>query len=279
MTKADETQARWKAWYKKNREIWNQHRRERYASDPRYREAVLKSSDTHREAQREVRSAERLAESEATVFLPQDNWRTVQGSKDPKDVLYTIGYAAKALDVSIQAIRLWDSQGIFPKTDRGTGNSRLYSLNQIEMMRKAIANRQGYYPKRTKDKKNTLERWTICLDDGSKLERILVPLSALASSAQRRPASLLQLERKGYLPRTTLRGPLGRKGAGRRLYTVEQAELVTQLIRTCLGSRDPKVWADFRSKVETGWRELRCWNARLVSKITTVKEGGSDGNP
>jgi DNA-binding transcriptional MerR regulator len=278
VTKASED--RWKEWYGENRDEWNKRRRERYAKDPNYRGTVLKRSKEFRETQRESERDERRREQEAVKMRPVDHFKTsVEKVNGKNRAFFTIGKLAKELNVSVQALRLWEKKGVIPAAaKRSAGQNRLYTAEQITLIKKKLAkeNRLGF-DRRKNRRMNSGERWKVRLDDGKVEERVLFTVGMLATAVSKTPVTLSLLERKGHLPSTSLRGPFededkdsgeGAAGGGRRLYTAEQIQAVVEAYTPRSGLRAPSVWQDFFREVRDKWAAARCLKAEALERIT-----------
>lgn len=105
-------------WYERNKDDYNQRRRERYQTDKAHREAIQQKA-------REAKKA-KIAERKGMVE------RVWNG-----EVLLAkrIGDVAEEIGVSIQVIRSWEINQIIPRPVFG-GKQRVYTETQVELMRK-----------------------------------------------------------------------------------------------------------------------------------------------
>lgn len=263
---SEESKSRFGEWYEKNREELNKRRRERYAKDPSYRGKVLQRSKEFRDEVRQSTRAEKQAEASAVLLLPTTKWKTTEGKVGRKtQTLFTIGALAAKLGCSVQALRLWERKGIIPKPDqRGAGENRLYSYDQMERIQKKLTKEGRLTGDRRKRRSTEGERWVIRLDDGTEVERTLFSVGMLALKVQKTSVTLSLLERKGYLPETTLRGP---GTDGRRLYTDEQIQAVAEAYGPRSGLRSAEVWKAFREEVHTKWKAAKCLSAVTVRRV------------
>lgn len=127
-------------WYKENRDEVAKKRKQRYESDPDYREMVLERSAKYRERQREV----------TQVRVPRHHKpRMFQREGDEKKVpLYSIGAFASYINRSVQSINHWESNGLLPRTPYRVGKRgfRYYSAEMMEVVRRVVGNKRRLFP-------------------------------------------------------------------------------------------------------------------------------------
>jgi DNA-binding transcriptional MerR regulator len=244
-----------KEWYAKNAGKWNKRRRARYANDPAYRAIVLERNRKHRSEEKKKEQAESKKKHKARKVRVKSRWKTVKIRGKP---YFTIGALADRLGVSVQAIRLWERQGVIPPPahripigESDDGGQRLYRLEEIEKIRAVLKaqDRLKKAPSEVLDPVRQYERDVIYPDGTTKLEK-LYTVGVLARAVTRTVVTLEHLERKGYLPETPLRG----SSVGRRLYTKEMIEVVKGAFdKRPDGLRGAEAWKEFYEEVLQGW--------------------------
>lgn len=115
---ADQTTA-YQRWYAKNRDKINRERREKYQSDPEYRDQAVRASRAARAARPEPSKA------------GQSRFKDVGGV-----VVETMSISelARFCGRSIQTIRLWESKGFIPEPTV-TAGKRFYTHVQCALVR------------------------------------------------------------------------------------------------------------------------------------------------
>jgi len=277
-TKPDEN--KFKEWYEDNATEWNKGRRSRYENDPAYRKLVLERNRKSRAAARKVRLAEQKTESAHKEFRVSPRWKEVTVTIDGKPVtLFSIGRVARRLGVSVQAIRLWERQGIIPPPSNGAGRAgkdRLYSMEDVERNRE-ILTKTGRLEKRDDDTPNLRVRAPlvghereVLYKNGKKKTETLYTVGVLAETVGRTVVTLEHLERRGDLPKTPLRGlfttKAGEERPGRRLYTLSMITIVEKAFASRPGLiRGRPAWDSFKAEVAAGWQKSGVMQATLIS--------------
>lgn len=96
-----------KRWYEKHKETFNEERRDRYHSDPEYRQRVIEYAKVSRQR--------------------------AKGRPKPPKKWWSISEAAEAAATSVAALRYWESKKFVPRPDVGT--VRRYTMHQIALLK------------------------------------------------------------------------------------------------------------------------------------------------
>jgi DNA-binding transcriptional MerR regulator len=267
---ARENTSYFQEWYGQNGEALNTSRRDRYNSDPEYREKVLAQNRVARKKKRDAARLERAAQKEARKVAPTRSWKTVDvevvdgaGTKIVK--MFTIGAVAAALDCSTGALRLWASKGVIEETPhRYTKGDRLYTLEQIEAYKVKLTALGRIGP--NKSVINTLpyvER-RVLLDGRKRTRKLrLFKIGALAKMVGRTVNTVENLARKGYLPETPFRAT----EAGSRLYTLGMIEAVKDAFDSRHGMvRGTGEWDSMFSEITDSWRSAGIVGAKIMEE-------------
>lgn len=263
-----ESSEKFQRWYEENAENFNKSRRDRYKTDPEYRKEVLARNKLYRQQQRAekrearieavLQTGSRSGELKARV---RPKWKTVTKVVDGKPLtLFTVGAFAARLQVSVQAIRLWEKQKVIPPAKvRGENGDRLYSLEEIESCR-SLLKEQGRLPEERAKRDPKNEPRELQLSDGTKASLPLFTIGALADRVGKTVVTVSQMERKDYLPPTPFRGSSVR----RRLYTEKMLEVVQKafVARELSAAPRAETWAVFRSAVEDGWKKAKMYGGK-----------------
>lgn len=273
-----------KVWYDKNHEGWNEKRRDRYATDPDYRATVLERNRKHRSARKLATQKEREEKRKAQLYAPKPGFKQFVTVIDGKKVTqFTIGAYAQRLGVSVQAVRLWERNGVIAgPTMRASGNQRVYTFQEIEKNRKILLAQgritaQAHVPS-DEERAHPYIREVIYPNGRVRKERMYT-IGVLAQTVHLTVVTLSHHERKGYLPRTPFRGAPALpyedpnvKPVRRRLYTKPMIDVVIrEFEKRPLGLRGVKEWKAFYNDVLTGWTKLGVMGAKL-KKAATKKQ-------
>jgi DNA-binding transcriptional MerR regulator len=260
-----------KNWYGENGEKLNKDRRNRYKTDPEYRARVLAQNKVSREKRRKATAEQKAAEREARKFKAKaEPWKTVEMTVKDKNgkavevTVFTIGALAATLGVSVQAVRLWERQGVIPKTPLRSGKGdRLYTVEQLEMMQELLK-KQG---KLDEDKLNETSPpreflRKVKLANGKTKEWVFVRVGVLATAIDRGVITIDQMEQRGVLPVTPFRAS-SRKY---RLYT----RAMIAVVKKAMNKRGEVIrgkdqWAGFFDEVSNGWKKLGVEGAKLIT--------------
>jgi len=257
-------------WYEKNGQVLNDLRRERYHNDPEYREAVTKRNQEARKKRRSAETSEREAEREAggVVRVAGRLWKAVdvEIEIDGKKVvtrLFTIGALARVLGRSVQAIRLWERQGVLPETPlRNEKGDRLYTAEQVGVFRQLMEckNRLSLSLLRSRPSPQPVRR-VVRFKDGHEEELVLFRIGALAEIVGRTVVTLEQLEKHGILPATPFRAASTRY----RLYSLPMIQTVKAAFDARNGEIRGKIgWVSFCNDVRVAWYVMGMMDATLV---------------
>lgn len=104
-------------WYERNKEAYNEARRRRYQTDPKYREQVKRQMRKYRAKRR-------------TTGRPDRNVVVIDGVQRR---VRLIGEVAAELGRAPATIRLWERSGLIP-TPTAPGQRRAYTDVQVSLM-------------------------------------------------------------------------------------------------------------------------------------------------
>lgn len=107
----------YKDWYQENKAALSAKRKERYNSDPEYRQAII-------DRQRAQRASNPARKSDGVIFK-------LVGGVDRR--VYRIGDMSEMAGVPLDTLRSWERKGIMPKPSVG-GVHRYYTQSQIELV-------------------------------------------------------------------------------------------------------------------------------------------------
>lgn len=258
-------------WYAENGKTLNKSRRNRYHSDPAYKARVLMQNKASREKRRQSQAVQKAAERKARKFKAKaEPWKTVEvvvkkKGKEVSITVFTIGALAAALGCSVQAVRLWERQGVIPKTPLRSGKGdRLYTVEQMEMMQELLK-KQGKLDedkvRATSEPREFLRK--IRLKTGKMREWVLVRVGVLAKEIGRGVITIDQMESRGVLPGTPFRA----SSRQYRLYTYAMIAVVKKAMNKrgeIIRGKDQ--WAGFYDEVVKGWTKLGVIGAELIMK-------------
>ena len=113
--------SKFKRWYDKNKEKYNQERKNKYENDEDYRNKQLENNKSYRE------------ENKKDDFEFEINGQIVSV------MLYTSNDVAKKLNCSITALRKWEQKGIIPESPlKDDKNIRYYTDNFIDLIKEIL---------------------------------------------------------------------------------------------------------------------------------------------
>lgn len=272
-----------KEWYELNGKRLNAQRKAKYHGDPEYRARVLRTNQESRAKLKESTQAERKEEKKAIKLRAQEKrFKTVVAEVDGvTETLFTIGALAKALGCSIQAIRLWERQGVIPptplRTGKGSSGDRLYTEAMVSEIRTILLaqGRLRSQAVKEKPKDRALLRY-IRLSNGAIKQVPLYLIGVLAKHVHRNVVTLEQLEAKGFLPRT----PFRVSSVGRRLYTGAMIQAVKQAFESRNGEiRGEPAWQSFHADVLAQWTSQGVMQAVLVEAPSEARNEPSVESP
>lgn len=106
-------------WYETNKDGFNVRRKQKYHSDPEYREKVI-------QRQREARK-----KNPRPSTASDKHYRTING--DQVEV-FRIGHVVEAISRSEKTIRTWESEGLIPAPSI-EGKHRYYTQEQVSLLK------------------------------------------------------------------------------------------------------------------------------------------------
>ncbi len=264
-------------WYALNAKRLNERRKQKYHSDPDHRQKVL---DTNQESRRRRKNATKGSKKKSLrARTGGQRYKIVPGVVEGRtEPLVTIGALAETLQCSIQVIRVWERQGLIPKTPLRSGKrsrgDRLYTRGQVEEIR-TILKAQGKLssagvvedrPTRTESRE--LKRW-IRRKNGKVVQVPLLLIGELARAVGRNVATLEQLEARGFLPET----PFRTSSVGRRLYTEKMILAVQAAFKKRGGEiRGDEAWQSFRDEILAKWTAQHVMGAVLLEAAPRKKQ-------
>ncbi len=268
MNTTDKEDVYFRGWYAKNGDTLNKSRRDRYTTDPEYREAVLKRNREARQKKREASNKERAQERKATrMRVGSRGWKTTevaveQDGKTATATLFTIGALARSLGRSVQAVRLWEREGLLPETElRNKKGDRLYTGDMIATIRD-VMKAQGKTSK-TATRPRPMPKGVVRevqYEDGTKELLHFFRVGVLAEAIQRTVVTVEILEGKGYVPTT----PFIASGTKYRVYTLPMIEAVRKAFESRGGDiRGEADWKSFEKDVRAAWQSLKVFGAKL----------------
>lgn len=260
-------------WYEENKTEFNKDRRSRYENDPEYRAKVLEWNRESRKRKREERLAERKAEAAAAKIKVTGSAYKASAVALPdgsKVAAYSIGALASALKRSIQVLRLWEAEGVIPKTPhQNAKGDRLYTFAQIKEIYETLkANGRLRDQGRRQKQRFRAALYTVKGKDGTETKQVFYRVGVLATVLERTIVTVEQLETREVLPATPFRG--GSKGAGYRLYTMAMIRAVRDAFSVAEDLRSEEERARFREAVRAAWESQGVWNMTLGSPCGSV---------
>jgi DNA-binding transcriptional MerR regulator len=262
-------------WYEDNAESLNKTRRERYKTDPEYRDRVLALNKAAREKRRAAKEVEKKRETEAVrVRSGTRPWRQVDGPDAVK--MFTIGALARAVGKSVKMIRLWEKNGTIPETPhRSEKGDRLYTLEQIQQIHASLK-KQGKVDDsvvRSHPETRSYER-RVEFEDGTSAVLKMFRVGVLAQAVDRMVVTVEQMEQRGILPET----PFRYSGTRYRLYTAGMIEVVRKALEKHPNGVKAEDAEAFHAEVIDGWRKLNVIGAKVVPDVQVPDdEEESDG--
>lgn len=130
-------------YYKKNRGKINASRKERYHTDPEYRDRVLSASRKYRDKNR-VSPRVRIPRHQTPLEVELPSGETIK--------LYSVGAFAVFLGRSVQSINHWEREkdgrkGVLPKTPyRDERGFRFYTEAMMRVVKEAIGGKRRLFP-------------------------------------------------------------------------------------------------------------------------------------
>lgn len=271
-----ETGFDFKKWYESHGKQLNKKRRGRYKSDPDYRARVLQANRDARARRRMKQQEERKQVRDAMeVPVGSPPWRVVEvelREGGARNELFTIGAVARMLQCSVQAIRLWERQGMFPPpSDRSDKGDRLYTADDILVIHKVMEAQGKLKGGRVRptggpvDRKEQGFEYEVKFKTGGRRIVRLFRIGLLARRLGRTVLTVEQMENRGVLPST----PFRVSNTGYRLYTEEMLEAAKRSMDARGGMiRGDEGWKDFHDEVLHAWTNLGVMGAKVIGRAT-----------
>jgi len=248
-------------WYDKNRDRWNEQRRDRYHTDSTYREQVLERNRVARAKRAETRTKRKKRDEPGFRFIKRDGVR-----------LFSVKAMAMTVGKSVSTVRTMIAKGkLPPPTYVSSLGERYYSLGVLESMVGVFsrsAPRELHY------------RWAkyrVRWADGSEAEVALFSSKTVAIMINRESATVTHMELLGRFPKTPLLHPEfgGDVKLAPRLYTFEMVEAVRRAYERETQQTDPEgmaAWKTFTSDVSAAWEQLGVVGAKVLSKVPNSED-------
>ena len=189
------------------------------------------------------------------------SWRIVEKEVDGVKMSFlTIGAVARALGRAVSTLRVWEREGLLPKTPhRSDTGHRLYTIEQLQEIR-ARAKKDPKFSDLVRKKRRTDQvirrvRWM----DGTVEEVALYRVRVLAKEIGRTPQTIRLMERRHGLPPTPLRS------GNQRLYTMAMIEVVKG---ACAHKKYLACWSDIYLNVLTRWQEMGVLGGQVLEGRT-----------
>lgn len=241
-----------KNWYAINSERFNAIRKERYNTDPEYRERVIQANKESK--------ARNKTERKVTRGVAARNVTTPDGLKQ----LFTVSGVAQLLQVSPQAIRKWEAEGkISPPEYRSEDKvrSRLYTQEEIEAIEIAMHVR-GL----ARDKTSSIhpQDVTICYTNGSMEAGTVYLLGQIAIILRTTARGLTELQSRGLFPNLAL------IYKNKPVYTEKMVQTLLDVHSKYSEAPGMLDWANITSEVTASWAEETHSIASIQPKLPSV---------
>lgn len=259
-----------KTWYRQNAEVLSARRKMRYSTDPAYRDRVLAINANARRARKKARLHEQDIERKARIVgeAPAARWKSRAIEVDGQEVqAFTIGALARALGRSIQAIRIYEAQGLIPATPyRSSKGDRLYTLAMVTDIQ-AVLEKAGRTSPVGKGSRPAVKVFKTQLSTGEVVELPLFRISALGRECRRNISTLEHMEADSLFPSTPLRAKRI------RLYSVGMIKVAREAFEA-LEQGDLERSSLYQT-IADQWDAAGLLHAKLVSEkpIEQTKEG------
>lgn len=242
-------------WYAANAEKLNEKRRLRYKVDTAYRQEILDRNYIYKQ---------NLKDSEpGTLYTIEIN-----GIK-ASTRLYTIGFLAELAKCSVQAIRVWEKEGIIFETPfrDPVRNNRLYTMEMVELLYKILLYKGKLDFSHRKDKTQSIIYLCEKLDKNVLCEITFYKRGYLAESCGKSARFMRDLESFGYLPKSPY---FTAKGIS--LYTEEMVKDVRQVLEFHEGQITPERGAKVYRNLVYRWSRLQDYRLILANKELNLDE-------
>jgi len=255
---------------------WNALRKQRYASDPEYREKAKKWSrefKAKRRADRELRKARA-----SKPAGPAHSWKTVDvevnGVLTP---MFTLGVLPKVFGKALSTLRMWEAKGVLPETPyRSWRGDRLYTYDMIVSIRNELVQTgrvAKVVPKREPNKLRMIDK-NVRFANGEVQRLSLYRVLTLAEVLGKSTSQLWALENDGLLPVS----PLRTTKMKHRLYTPAMIQAVRAVLERfgyprLLRRRNPAVL--IYNAIWDEWEKLGMRGAEVVDDEGSDCDGRS----
>lgn len=239
-------------WYSRNKEKWNETRRERYKSSSEFRDRNKGYTKKYVEKKKVERAKEREERNKASTvyvrkkykfFVTDHNGELVRG--------VTLGGVAEFCGVSLAAIRKWITEGLVIDSEiKGPRGERLYTADMLESVYETLKSKGKLH---SRGANYIAFVGTMVYDDG-RIERVkLYTIKVLASLLKRHVSNMYILETRGILPKSPY------KPSGFRLYTPAMIETAFKIIK------DNKDNVTTGGRITSEWIEQGVFNSELTN--------------
>ena len=250
-------------WYEQNGDELNKRRRNRYQTDPEYRERVLAQNRDARRKKRQEALEERKKKYGAKKLRLTNNWKTVNvETPDGIVKMFSISAAAKLVGCSVQALRLWERKGIIPPaTARYSKGDRLYSMEQIDLLKEVLEKQLRLEDSKVRPRPLQSIRRKVKLSTGEVKEMDLFRIGVMATRVGRTVVTLEQLEQRGAMPAT----PFRISEVGYRMYSAAMMDAVKSAFDRRVGEvRGEEEWKKFHDEVLADWKAQGVVGAKML---------------
>lgn len=125
-------------YWKKNREEINRRRKERYKSDPLYREKMLTASKSQHLKKRGAPRRGVASLAGGADMMPKKSSMVVLVVKGKDVEACYISGLARVLKCSVLWVRMLEKRGVLPKATMNVSGKRVYTIYQIEEIKAAV---------------------------------------------------------------------------------------------------------------------------------------------
>ena len=132
-------------WYDKNKDGLSQRRKDRYHTDPEYKERVLEQNKKYREKKR--KEAAQIPRPKVRVprhRRPVIRTILLRGKPKTKELVH-VGAFARIVGKSVPTIHQWERLGLLPRTpfyvNGKSKRERLFTSEMIEVVKEAVETR------------------------------------------------------------------------------------------------------------------------------------------
>lgn len=273
----------YKIWYGDNGQTLNRKRRDRYHTDPTYRQKVLGWNQQSRKNRKEGDEGEVQKERDASkIRVGGRSWKSIIVDLPGPDgalvatPVFSISSLAKVLGKSVQLVRIWEKEGKIPPpvyVSESKGD-RFYSQEVLEELHEAMVRSGRTKPQsvRARSQHRAFER-TILFPDGRTEKLPLFRVGALADLCDRTVVTMQLQESKGRIPQT----PFRFSNTKYRLYTLPMMEAVKDALASRGGGvRGDEAWKVFHDEILQKWQEQGVVGASLADIPDDQEDAGEE---